>query len=141
MSDEQAVREASERFYKALTRLMAGDPLPMQEVWHHTPEVTSGHPMGSWMFGWEQIWTSWQEFAALKLGGSIDARDVKVFLHGDLAYTTGVEDVTAEIGGRPVRWHAQVTNIFKRVDGVWKTIHHHSDKAPSAEDAINKMMD
>lgn len=47
ISDESEVRAATVRFYDALEALISGKGSgPMQEVWHHTGRVTTGHPRG-----------------------------------------------------------------------------------------------
>lgn len=139
MSEEAAIRAASARFYEALNRLIHGDPSTMVEAWHHSEQATTVHPMGTWVHGWEQIWASWQELAQAQLGGSVQPLDLKVFIYGDFAYTTGIEDVVIAVGGRELRWQANVTNAFQRRDGVWKMVHHHSDKSPNAERAIEEL--
>jgi|HubBroStandDraft_2_1064218.scaffolds.fasta_scaffold82387_2 ketosteroid isomerase-like protein len=136
--DEEDVRSASADFYRALNRLCRGDPAAMPGVWHQTAEVTTVHPLGEWAYGWEEVWAGWQEIARIARQGAVVARDVRVALYGQLAYTTCVEDVTVTYGEMTLRWSANVTNIFQK-EGAWKMIHHHSDKAPQAEEAVERI--
>ena len=138
MKDEEDVRRASAYFYEALNRLCRGDPAGMPGAWHQTPRVTTVHPLGEWAYGWDQVWAGWQEIARIARNGAVVARDVRVSLYGDVACATCVEDVTVTYGEMTIRWSANVTNIFHKVE-EWRLIHHHSDKAPQAEEAVEKL--
>jgi ketosteroid isomerase-like protein len=137
--DDEEVRAASARFYEALNQLCRGDPARMPDVWHQTAHVSTVHPFGDWAYGWEQAWATWQEIAQSARNGTVLARDLKIFVYGTMAYTTGVEDVTVSYGETVARWSANVTNVFSKTDGEWKMIHHHSDKAPAAEEALERL--
>jgi ketosteroid isomerase-like protein len=137
--EEEEIRAASARFYEALNRVCRGDPATMGDTWHQTAHVTTVHPVGEWAHGWEQVWASWEEIAQTARNGSIVARDVRTFVYGIIAYTTCVEDVTVTYGETTARWSANVTNVFLNTDGQWKLIHHHSDKAPALEEAVERL--
>jgi ketosteroid isomerase-like protein len=139
MSVEQEIEAASRRFYEALNQLCAGNSAPMSEVWHHDVPVSSAHPMGEWVQGWEPLWASWQELALTITSGQVLPRQLSIFVVGDLAYTVGIEDCTIVIGEQEVRWTANVTNLFRRHQGTWKIVHHHSDKSPAAEQSIDAL--
>jgi ketosteroid isomerase-like protein len=139
MRDEEEVRAASGRFYEALTQLCRGDPAAMEDAWHHTVGVSTVHPFGEWSYGWEQVWATWQEIAQNARDGTVIGRHIEVSVHGTIAYTTGVEEVSVSYGKTVARWSANVTNVFSKTGGEWKMIHHHSDKAPAAEEAVEKL--
>jgi ketosteroid isomerase-like protein len=135
--EEEEAKAAIVRFYDALEDLLRGKGSgPMSDAWHHTPRVTSGHPMGDWARGWDEVWATWGEFAALgkesNAGGRI--RDLKVVVYGDVAYATGVFTAAPALGGMQMN----VTNIVHRDSGVWKVVHHHADRTPSMEGAYDK---
>ena len=138
--EEEAVAAASARFYDALTQLIRGNATPMSEAWHQTDRVSSGHPFGDWAHGWEQVWATWTEIAQSARNGTVVARDVRIFVHGTVAYSTCVEEIRVSYGDQSASWAANVTNVFAESDGEWKMIHHHSDKVPAAEDVVEKMM-
>lgn len=139
MRDEEEVRAASARFYEALNQVCRGDSAAMADVWDQTAGVSTVHPFGEWAHGWEQVWVTWKEIAQAARNGTIIALKTKVFVHGTIAYTTGIEEVTVSYGGSAARWSAKVTNVFSKNHGTWKMIHHHSDKAPAAEAAVEKL--
>jgi len=136
--EEEEVRAATMRFYAAIEDMITGKGLqPMRAAWHQTPRVTSGHPAGEWAYGWDEVAASWEVFAsfgAAENSGS-GVRDLRVNLYGDIAYTTGIFVASPKFGSASL----SVTNILHRVDGVWKIIHHHADKAPVIAAELEKM--
>ena len=53
MAAEDEVRQASERFYAALNRVLEeSDTGPMGEIWSHGSDVSAMHPFGGRMVGW-----------------------------------------------------------------------------------------
>jgi ketosteroid isomerase-like protein len=46
MATEDEVRQASDQFYAALNGMANGDARPMMEIWSHTSNVTTMHPIG-----------------------------------------------------------------------------------------------
>jgi ketosteroid isomerase-like protein len=137
-SDEELVRAATLRFYAALEDVVCGRGIAtMKEAWHHTPRVTSAHPMGEWSHGWEEVLATWEVIAGLGKpdAGGATLRDLKVHVYGDVAYTTCVFVAGESFGGIKMN----VTNVLHRDGGVWKIIHHHADKAPAVEEGFEKL--
>ncbi len=137
-SDESEVREAAVRFYDAIEAMISGKGLgPMQEAWHQTARVTTGHPRGDWAVGWDEVLATWKVFAAFGRegrGGS-RIRDLQVHLYGDVAYTTCSFVASPAFGSDTLA----CTNVLHRVGGVWKIIHHHADKSPAMGAALEKI--
>ena len=137
-ADESAVREATVRFYDAIEAMVSGKGLgPMQEAWHHTDQVTTGHPRGDWARGWDEVLATWTVFAAFGRegrGGS-RIRDLQVQLYGDVAYTTCIFVASPTFGGDSLA----CTNVLHRAGGVWKIVHHHADKSPAMGAALEKI--
>ena len=71
MSTQDEVRQVSEQFYTALNHMANGDAGPMMEVWSHSPDVTTMHPLGGREVGWEQVRVPWEQVAAIATGGQV----------------------------------------------------------------------
>jgi ketosteroid isomerase-like protein len=138
MTDEQEVRKASDKFYSALNRIVRSDASQMHDAWWHDAKVTTTHPMGGWAVGSEQVMATWDELSMTLSEGNVDVTDLSIFVHGDFAHTTGIEHVIFNVLGKRVSFEANTTNIYAKRNGRWKMIHHHPDKAPIAEQAINE---
>jgi len=136
--DEEGVVAAARRFYDAIEAMVSGRGLEaMQAVWHHTNRVTGGHPSGEWAEGWDEIWATWQVFAAFgraDRGGST-IRSLRAYVYGDIAYTTCIFIASPAYGGDSIA----CTNVLHRADGEWKIVHHHADKSPKMAAALEKI--
>lgn len=123
--------QAVAQFYTALNRLFTGELAPMVDVWSHADDVTYMGPTGGYQKGWAAILEVWKEQAAKKLGGKITATQMQVTEGQDIAVTSNYEqgeNKNAAIGTQSVS--IRVTNIFRKENGVWKMIGHHTDLLP-----------
>ena len=139
MSPEDQVREASEQFYAALNRMLEGDAASMADVWSHGATVTAMHPIGGRQVGWDPVRESFEQVAGLASGGEIALRDQMIQVAGDVAYELGVERGQAELAGQEIRIDSRVTNIYRREQGRWKMVHHHSDLNAGMVDLLNRL--
>jgi ketosteroid isomerase-like protein len=130
MTSEDGVRAASESCYAALNRMLNGDAGSLADIWSHSPNVTTMHPIGGRQVGWEEVRDAWEQVARFATEGHIDLADRFVQVAGDAAYELGVERGQFVLAGRPVTANFRVTNIYRRDAGSWKIVHHHSDFAP-----------
>src|SRR3974390_613821 len=136
--EEKEVEAATLRFYEGIEQMASGKGAQaIKDAWHHTTRVTSSHPTGEWAVGWDEVAATWDVFASFgKEGaGGTKIRDIKVYLYGDVAYTTSVFVAAPTWGGAKMN----CTNILHRVNGVWKIIHHHPDRAPNMESSMEKL--
>jgi len=130
-SDEQAVRDASAQFYVALNTMFTGDAAPMEAVWSHADDVTYMGPGGESLIGWAPIRDSWRKTAAMKLGGKVEPSGLHITLGQDMAVVTLTEvgeNTNTDMEAQQVSIRA--TNVFRKEDGAWKMIHHHTDSLP-----------
>jgi ketosteroid isomerase-like protein len=141
MAAEDDVRQASDQFYGALNRMLSGDSGPMvdTDVWSHGSDVSTMHPMGDREVGWDAVRGPWQQVASMASGGQVAIKDPKITVVGELAYETGREEGTATVAGQPVSLDHRVTNIYRREGGVWKVVHHHTDKSPAIEEIVSRL--
>ena len=131
LNDAQAVGQATTEFYKSLNALFTGDASPMNRLWSHSDDVTYMGPGGGIQIGWERVRDVWESQAALKLGGEVLPDEVSVTVGSDLAIVYCREvgnNLDAE--GRPLQVSIRATNIFRRENGEWKMIGHHTDLLP-----------
>jgi ketosteroid isomerase-like protein len=136
--EEEAVLAAARRFYEALELMISGKGIAaMEQAWHHTAACTTAHPMGDWSRGWDEVWAAWKVIGELgrpENAGS-KLREVKAFVCGDLAYTTLVFVASPGFGNVEMN----CTNVFQKIGGVWKIIHHHADKQAQVAAKYDKM--
>jgi ketosteroid isomerase-like protein len=100
----------------------------MMEVWSHASDVTTLHPLGGRPTGWEQVRDSWEQVGQAFSDGQASIEDLVVVpLSDDVAYTVGTEHGQAKLADETVGIDWRVTNIYRREEGKWKMVHHHTD--------------
>ena len=126
--DEQAVRDAVAQFYVALNTMFTGDAAPMETAWSHADDVTYMGPGGESLAGWAPIRDSWRKTAAMKLGGTVKPSGTHITVGQEIAIVTLTEvgeNTNTNMEAQTVSIRA--TNVFRKEDGAWKVIHHHTD--------------
>ena len=126
--ETEAVRAAADEFYLALNSMFIGELGPMKRIWSHEDDVTYMGPGGGFRVGWKQVLADWEKQAALKLGGKVEPKDMRITVGRDLAITSNYEigrNVTAD--GQSQNVTIRATNLFRKEDGNWKMIGHHTD--------------
>ena len=139
MAAEDEVRQASDRFYAALNRMLNGDAGALSEVWSHESDVTTMHPIGGRQVGWEQVRPVWEQVAQICSGGRVWLEDQLVRTGGDLADEVGTERGQATMAGQTVTFDHRVTNVYRREAGGWKIVHHHTDVSPEMQELLRRL--
>ena len=103
----------------------------MDECWWHEGSVTAMHPIGGRTPGWDGVRELFAGVAELSSGGSVALKDQVIQVGGDMAYELGLEDGTVTLAGTPMAIDHRVTNVYRRKDGAWRMVHHHTDISPA----------
>jgi len=114
-------------FYEALNALFTGDVAPMAAIWSHSDDVTYLGPQGGILVGWEQVLSSWNEQAVLKLGGKVEPKDMQIVMGEEIGFTQNYEIGTNFIHDKAEVVKIRATNIFRKEEGSWKMISHQTD--------------
>jgi ketosteroid isomerase-like protein len=129
--EQQAVEHASKQFYSSLNAMFMGDVAPMTEIWSHSDDVNYMGPTGGIETGWEQVRALWESQAALNLGGNVEPEAIHTIIGHDLAIVTCKEiGNNVDANGEPVLVSIRATNVFRKENGEWKMIGHHTDLLP-----------
>jgi ketosteroid isomerase-like protein len=139
MSTENEVRQASEQFYAALNRMANGDASSMPDIWSHSATVTTMHPIGGREVGWNEVKEPWGQVAQLATDGQINLNEQLIQVSGDMAYEVGVEQGRFTLAGEQVAIEQRVTNVYRRENGAWKIVHHHTDLSPAMLDILSRL--
>lgn len=126
--DEKAILEADDQFLAALNAMFTGNLAPMEALWSHAGDVIYMGPSGEVLVGWEAVLPDWQKQAKLKLGGEVHFVSRHVTAGPELAVTYHkAEGHNTDADGARVKVSSRGTNVFRKEDGRWKLIAHHSD--------------
>ena len=106
----------------------------MKEAWSHADDVTYMGPGGGFQVGWDQVLASWEEQAAMKLGGEVKPEGMRITLGRDIAVVHNYEmGKNIDADGKPQEVSIRATNLFRKEQGKWKMIGHHTDLLPFLE--------
>ena len=136
MSKEADVRAISNRFYSGLSRM---DVAALPEIWSHSDDVTTMHPMGGEQVGWDEVRASFEQAAGPMTDSHVELVDQRIYAGTDLAYETGIERGSAKLAGEPIEFEHRVTNVYRLEDGRWKMIHHHTDVSTGLVETLQRL--
>src|SRR5436189_2033292 len=116
MATDDDVRKASDQFYGALNSMANGDASPMADIWSHSADVTTMHPLGGREVGWDAVWGPWAQVAQMTSGTpwQVKLTDKLIQTSGDMAYETGNEKGQMSLVGHQVPIDHRVTNVYRR---------------------------
>ena len=133
--DTKAIQQVSNEFYTSLNAMFTGNADPMVKVWSHAEDVTYLGPAGDFLVGWTKVRGAWQAQAALHLGGKVEPSDLHATVGDTLAFTQCIEKGTNhDATGNTVEVSIRATNLFRKENGDWKMIGHHTDVLPYLKD-------
>jgi len=143
VDETKAVEQATAQFYTSLNSMFIGDAAPMEEIWSHADDVTYLGPDGGFKVGWNEVRQIWEAQAALKLGGKVEPSETHITVGNDLAITQCLEQGNnLDADGRSMQVSIRATNVFRKENGTWKMIGHHTDLLPFLEpQSLNKSAD
>lgn len=127
VSAEQAVLEANQRFYQALSEL---DTEAMEQIWLHEPWVRCIHPGWQVLSGWDDVWQSWRQIFSNTLSHQVEASDITVRLFGELAWVLCLERIIGRPESGNLVSFAQGTNLFVSTSAGWRMVLHHASMVP-----------
>ncbi|MGD2049765.1 MAG: nuclear transport factor 2 family protein [Chloroflexota bacterium] len=139
MSAENEVREASAQFYAALNSMANGNVGPMVDIWSHSEDVTTMHPIGGREVGWNEVEGPWAQVAGISSSGRVELDDQLIRVSDDIAYELGTERGQATMAGEQISFEQRVTNIYRREGGSWKIVHHHTDLSPAMVELLARL--
>lgn len=122
--DVTGANAANKQFYTALNAMFKGEIEPMKNVWSHAKDVTYMGPDGSYDRGWDAVLGNWTKQSAKKLGGHVDFTEPVVNAAGEIAVVHGIEKGQ---NGKSEPVSIRTTNIYRKENGTWKMIGHHTD--------------
>ena len=103
----------------------------MKKLWSHKNDVTYMGPGGGFRLGWKQVLADWETQAALKLGGKVEPKEMRITVGRDLAIVSNYEEgQNLMADGKPQAVKIRATNLFRNENGRWKMIGHHTDTLP-----------
>jgi len=122
---EQRIKEvmqANEAFYQSFERL---DISAMDKIWAPQEYVTCIHPGWSIRVGWPAVRDSWVVIFNNTFSMKFRLTELQVQVAADVAWVICTENITSRVGDADQNSLVVATNLYERIGGSWKIIHHH----------------
>ncbi len=116
------VTRANQEFYTAFRSL---DIASMDKIWAQKDYVTCIHPGWTLRSGWPEVRDSWVLIFNNTFSMEFDLTDMQVQVAGDLGWVVCMENIVSRQGETEQQSRILATNLYERLDGEWKMIHHH----------------
>ena len=138
MSEENLVREANDRFYRAFESLSLE---AMEAVWANDDRAQCVHPGWDLLVGWDAVRRSWEIIFKNTMEIRFTLGDVHIRITGPMARVTCTENILSQSHGNVSVTSVLTTNLFERTSGEWQMVHHHashifSEPPPSESETL-----
>ena len=129
-SAEEQVLEANQDFYTALQDLKLEE---MEALWLHDDWVRCVRPEWEMLEGWDAVREGWQKlFESIRyIRITMTVRSLQV--EETVAWVCCTEKIHSASAGKFDSSHQDTTNIFKKENGNWYMVHHHSSLRYSSQ--------
>ncbi|MFM2079784.1 MAG: hypothetical protein RLZZ219_466 [Cyanobacteriota bacterium] len=121
--------EAADAFYAAGNRLLAGDPDAFASIWSDRDDISHLGPTGALCTGRTAVLAQFARESAMGFRGTLVA-DERRFVEGtDMGYLVCIERTSGMTeAGEAIRSDIRATTVFRRENGHWRAVHHHTDR-------------
>jgi len=118
----EEVTQVNQAFYRAFENL---DIAQMDLIWSPQEYVTCIHPGWTLRVGWPAVRDSWVLIFNNTFSMTFELTEIQVQVAGDVAWVICTENITSRQGETSRESQILATNLYERIDGKWKMIHHH----------------
>lgn len=120
--DVQQPYQALVQFYKAFNN---GDMELMSVNWHQSDDIAMDNPLGGIKRGWQEIKEVYGRIFNGPADVYVEYYDYTIHETEGSFYAVGRERGCFRLGENEIDLAIRTSRIFKRVDGIWKQVHHH----------------
>ena len=118
-----------EETLKALAQFYAGfnsrDLVKVGESWEQSDDSVMDNPLGGIKRGWEEIKSVYERVFTGPSTVYVEFYEYTIHEMGDVFYAVGRERGEFRVGETVVPLAIRTSRIFRRIDGMWKQVHHH----------------
>lgn len=122
LGDPRQPTQALARFYAAINHR---DLNEMSANWLPSPEIAMDNPLGGVRRGWNEISGVYEKLFTSRAQFRFEFHDYTIHQASDLFYAVGRERGELNIDGRRMTLAIRTSRIYRRVDDVWRQVHHH----------------
>jgi len=97
----------------------------MEQSWLNTDEISMDNPIGGIRRGWKEISNGYERIFNGKTRVYVEFYDYTIHKTSNMFFATGRERGYFRRDDEIINLAIRTTRVFKKVDGIWKQIHHH----------------
>jgi ketosteroid isomerase-like protein len=121
--------EAADAFYAAGNQLLAGDADAFAAIWSESNEVSLLGPTGVVCTGRAAVMEQFAKEAGMGFRGTLVANERRFVEGAELGYMVCMERTSGmTLAGEALRSDIRATTIFRKDNGHWRAVHHHTDR-------------
>lgn len=109
-------------FYRAFN---GRDMASMRDNWSQSDDVAMSNPLGGIRRGWTEIAGVYERLFTGTARVYVEFYDYTLHETTDLFYAVGRERGYFERSGERLTLAIRTSRIFRRINGVWRQVHHH----------------
>ena len=114
--------QALVQFYDAFNN---GNIVLMSQNWHQSDEISMDNPLGGIKRGWHETKAVYESIFSGAARVYVEFYDYTIHETSETFYAVGRERGCFKIGDAEIKLAIRTSRIFRRVDGIWKQVHHH----------------
>ena len=131
MSDQEAIIEANQAFYRAFESL---EIERMEAIWLCEPRIVCIHPGWRRLTGWGPVMDSWTRIFDNVFEMKFELGEIDVMAGSDLAVVVVEENLTQRSYDGASRSQVLSTNVFELVGNKWMMVLHHGSPVMAPPD-------
>ncbi|HUN57734.1 MAG TPA: nuclear transport factor 2 family protein [Candidatus Binataceae bacterium] len=131
MSDQEAIIEANQAFYRAFESL---EIERMEAIWLCEPRIVCIHPGWRRLSGWGPVMDSWTRIFDNVFEMKFELGEIDVMAGSDLAVVVVEENLTQRGYDGASRSQVLSTNVFELVGNKWMMVLHHGSPVMAPPD-------
>jgi ketosteroid isomerase-like protein len=124
-----SLAEAAEAFYAAGNRLLSGDATAFAAIWSEADDISHLGPTGVICRGRRAVMEEFARESTMGFTGTLVADDRHLVETAELGLLVCTERTSGmRRDGEPLRLDIRSTTVFRKEQGHWKAVHHHTDR-------------
>jgi len=101
------------------------DLATMSQNWDQSPEVAMDNPLGGIKRGWNEIKSVYEKIFNGPADVYVEYYDYTIHETENMFYAVGRERGYFKTKTEEIQLAIRTSRIFKRINGVWRQVHHH----------------
>ena len=124
-----SLKDAIDAFLAAGNQNLRGDPSAIKAIWSEADDITDMGPTGTFNRGRKAVMDQFITESVMGFDGTVVMVDRTIVETADMGFLVCREQAPgATLNGQPIALDMRSTTIFRRENGHWRVVHHHTDR-------------